>query len=295
MAVPDWPGTYGYNMFLYPWATWISGPFDLFIEHGHRLLGASVGLLTIGLCLAVWNWDQRPWLRAMSLAALMLVIGQGVLGGMRVRMDEVRFAQIHGCVGPLFFSVVVALAAFTSKWWRNTKSNVLNARRFERIALLTTVLAYLQIVIGSNLRHIHPSTDHSFFKAAVVFHLLVAVVVLAQVLVLATAIWRAKPGMLLTVPTTVLAILLPTQIGFGVATWMWKYGWPFEFLSDWQPIAAWLNTAGSMSESVIVTSHVAMGSLILAMALLVLLRSARLAHLSGRVGKGMSTGMGVVA
>ena len=45
MAVPDWPNTFGYNLFLYPWQTWIAGPWDLFIEHGHRLLGATVGML----------------------------------------------------------------------------------------------------------------------------------------------------------------------------------------------------------------------------------------------------------
>ncbi|MEM1304636.1 MAG: COX15/CtaA family protein, partial [Planctomycetota bacterium] len=49
MSVPDWPGTYGYNMFRYPWQTWLFGPWDLFIEHGHRLLAATVGLVTIGL------------------------------------------------------------------------------------------------------------------------------------------------------------------------------------------------------------------------------------------------------
>ena len=38
MAVPDWPTTYGYNMFSYPLETWLYGPWDLFIEHGHRLL-----------------------------------------------------------------------------------------------------------------------------------------------------------------------------------------------------------------------------------------------------------------
>ncbi len=43
MAVPDWPNTYGYNLFLYPWQTWVSGPWNLFIEHGHRLFGAVVG------------------------------------------------------------------------------------------------------------------------------------------------------------------------------------------------------------------------------------------------------------
>ncbi len=44
MAVPDWPGTYGYNMFLYPWTSWLAAPWDLFIEHGHRLLGSLAGI-----------------------------------------------------------------------------------------------------------------------------------------------------------------------------------------------------------------------------------------------------------
>src|SRR3954453_2556847 len=54
MAVPDWPSTYGYNLFLYPWETWLYGPGDLFIEHGHRLFAALVGLLTIVLVVLTW-------------------------------------------------------------------------------------------------------------------------------------------------------------------------------------------------------------------------------------------------
>jgi cytochrome c oxidase assembly protein subunit 15 len=49
MAVPDWPGTFGYNLWLYPISTWLLGPFDLFVEHGHRLLATFVGLLAICL------------------------------------------------------------------------------------------------------------------------------------------------------------------------------------------------------------------------------------------------------
>ena len=55
MAVPDWPNTYGYNLFLYPWQTWLAGPWDIFVEHGHRLLGATVGMMTIGLLAVLWR------------------------------------------------------------------------------------------------------------------------------------------------------------------------------------------------------------------------------------------------
>ncbi len=72
MAVPDWPTTYGYNLFLYPWKTWIFGPWDLFVEHGHRLFASAVGMLTIVLCVLLWKtpsrdgcecWDSWRWLR----------------------------------------------------------------------------------------------------------------------------------------------------------------------------------------------------------------------------------------
>src|SRR5204863_1037959 len=84
MAVPDWPGTYGYNLLRYPWQSWLAGPFDLFIEHGHRLLGATAGLLAIALVTVVLITDRRRWLVAASFGALALVIFQGILGGARV-------------------------------------------------------------------------------------------------------------------------------------------------------------------------------------------------------------------
>ena len=118
MAVPDWPSTYGYNLFLYPWSTWVSGPWDLFIEHGHRLLGALAGLLTIGLLCATWRQEPRRWVRNMAWGALGLVLLQGGLGGARVVMDERVLALIHGCVGPLFLVYVTALAVVTSRHWR---------------------------------------------------------------------------------------------------------------------------------------------------------------------------------
>src|SRR6187402_1100972 len=97
MAVPDWPNTYGYNLFLYPWQTWLFGPWDLFIEHGHRLLASAVGILTIGFLVMAYRRDSRPWLKKVAVAALILIVFQGVLGGMRVRLDERTLAMLHGC------------------------------------------------------------------------------------------------------------------------------------------------------------------------------------------------------
>src|SRR6188768_2537736 len=117
MAVPDWPGTYGYNILRYPWQTWIAGPWDLFIEHGHRLLGATAGLLAISLVVVVLVRERRGSLVVAAFGALGLVIFQGALGGMRVLLDERFLALLHGCVGPIFFAYLAGLIVVTSRRW----------------------------------------------------------------------------------------------------------------------------------------------------------------------------------
>src|SRR4029450_13969953 len=56
MSVPDWPNSYGYNMFLFPPRLWIGG---ILYEHTHRLMGTVVGMLSIGLPVVTWKTDPR--------------------------------------------------------------------------------------------------------------------------------------------------------------------------------------------------------------------------------------------
>jgi cytochrome c oxidase assembly protein subunit 15 len=150
MAVSDWPNTFGYNLFLYPWPEWFNGPFSVFIEHAHRLFAAAVGLLCIAFVVVVWRFERRRWMRWAALAALLLVIGQGVLGGMRVLFDERTLAMIHGCVGPLFFAYCVVLAAFTSRKWRDAADfKDTFPRGLVSAALTTFALAYVQLLLGA--------------------------------------------------------------------------------------------------------------------------------------------------
>src|SRR5258708_12887532 len=51
LSVPDWPTTYGWNMFTFPPSLWVA---NILYEHGHRLIASGVGLLTI--LLMVWLW-----------------------------------------------------------------------------------------------------------------------------------------------------------------------------------------------------------------------------------------------
>lgn len=265
MAVPDWPTTYGYNLFLYPWQTWLFGPFDLFIEHGHRLLGALAGLLTIGLVIAVWRGDQRPWMRVVAVAALAAVVGQGLLGGLRVRMDARHLAMLHGCFGPAFFALVAAIVVFTSRWWRSTiPAPKAAGGRLLPIALLTLGLAYGQLVIGAFLRHTPVDAPYSYFRGAVFFHLFLAAALVAHVVVLALNVGKLSVSSnAVRRMSRLLVGLVIAQVSLGIATWVVKYGWPAWF-SGWSWTADYTVRTNTLAQSWLVTAHVANGSLILA-------------------------------
>jgi cytochrome c oxidase assembly protein subunit 15 len=297
MAVPDWPTTYGYNMFLYPWQTWLFGPWDLFIEHGHRLLASLVGLLTIALAVVLYRCEHRAWVRRLGLAAVALVIFQGVLGGMRVRLDERLLAQIHGCVGPAFFALAAALAVFTSRRWRlavaparrdgdavqlavGDRISAAERRSYRgglfRLALVTTLLAYAQLVLGSQVRHVSLASDATVFRAAVLLHLIVAALLTFHVLLLAVrAGSRRRGGDWLVAPARFLAALVLVQLALGCGAWVVNYGWPAWF-SQYRWAAGYVVGDKSAMQALVTTAHVAVGSLILATSLVIALRSWRL-------------------
>ncbi len=285
MAVPDWPSTYGYNLFLYPWQTWLYGPWDLFVEHGHRLLGATVGLITIALVLVVWTRDQRRWVKYLALAALVLVIFQGVLGGLRVLENDRQLAKIHGCVGPAFFALCVALCVFTSRMWRNAKlvQTTAGARTLHRFAILTAVFAFAQLVLGAQLRHISFDMSHGTFRVLVLFHLLVALVVTVHVIIVAALVfrhdWRERA---LSLPAAALCGLVLLQVALGGATWVVKYSWP-DWFADTSFAAGYTIQAEGWWQSNVVTAHMATGSLIVATAVLLALRSLRLRRQAAEV------------
>ena len=286
MAVPDWPSTYGYNLFLYPWQTWLFGPWDLFIEHGHRLLGALAGMVTIALVVAIFACDQRRWLRWLAVAALVAVIAQGSLGGARVLLNERQLAMLHGCLGPAFFALVVAIAVFTSRVWRDASvsaaatagGRVLPAggNALRRFSLATVLFSYLQILLGAQLRHVPLDASPGSFRALVVFHVLMALVVAGHALLLATVvcIFQFTESALVR-PALLLAVLVIVQLGLGVGTWIVNYSWPN--IDEAIPAAAgYTIVAEGALQTNVVTAHVALGSLILAVATQLAVRVMRL-------------------
>lgn len=165
LAVVDWPNTFGTNMFLYPLARMTGG---IYYEHAHRLFGALVGLTTIALAVRLWRRDPRPWLRWLAAAAVVLVIVQGVLGGLRVTggftlsvseadmAPNITLAVVHGVLGQVFLCVVVAIAAATSLRWSaappaEPRATLPGDRSLQQWLVATLLV---QLVLGAVQRHL---------------------------------------------------------------------------------------------------------------------------------------------
>jgi cytochrome c oxidase assembly protein subunit 15 len=281
MAVPDWPTTFGYNPFLYPWTTWLLGPWDIFVEHGHRLLGALVGLLTIILLAVLWRHDERAWVRWCGSAALFLVCLQGTLGGMRVRLDERTLAMTHGIVGPLFFAVTIGLVVVTSRTWRQNEfpHMVEVSGAIRRLALATCVFVYLQLMLGAVLRHVPVAAEPSTFELAAKLHLAMAAVLTLHVVMLVLSIVANVQSPLLGRLALGLGGLLFVQILLGAGTWVAKYGVP-SWAETIAPIPRSAIVDGGLLQTHIVTAHVAVGSLLFAAAVSIALYAWRQAATS---------------
>ncbi len=280
MAVPDWPGTYGYNLLAYPWTTWLAGPFDLFIEHGHRLLGATAGLIAIGLVVATFANDRRFSTRMLAFGALVLVILQGALGGARVLLDARQVALIHGCVGPLFFAYSACVAASFAPQFRLPKGGLQLRDSLVRAAVLGFGLAVLQLVLGAFLRHPADNGSPQLFRLVLLFHIVLALALFAHVLVLAWSTLKRVPTQpKISSTSRAMIALLAVQVGLGLATFIVKYGWPQWLGGEWFSPAFTVTAQGFWS-SLIVTAHVANGSLILATLAVLSLRLACCASLS---------------
>jgi len=154
MAVPDWPTTFEENMFTY---NFLDKSFGIKLEHTHRLAGSVIGLITVGLSMAVFRYEKRVWVRWLGLATLIGVIVQGVLGGGRVTLHAIlgqHLAALHGCFAQAFFALTVIMATITSKWWFETKPLAHEEGPTVRsISLVLALTVYAQMVLGAIVRH----------------------------------------------------------------------------------------------------------------------------------------------
>jgi heme a synthase len=152
MSVPDWPTTYGYNMFFFPISKWVGG---IFYEHSHRLTASAVGVLSIILAIWLWRKETRRWLRWLGVIAVVTVCLQGLLGGLRVTQLKDEIGIFHAALAQLFFALVCAIAVFTSKRWQQSKLIVYHTGPLRYFYLVATGMIFLQLIIGASMRHQH--------------------------------------------------------------------------------------------------------------------------------------------
>jgi len=256
LAVVDWPNSYGYNMFLYPLARMTGG---IYYEHAHRLLGSLVGLTTLALVIHLLRTDPRRWLKRTAVAALVLVVLQGILGGLRVTgrftmsaspaetAPNLLLAVIHGITGQVFFAVMTLLAVFASRRWRLTAEPlVATSAGLERsLARLLAAGLLVQLVLGAVLRHESSGLLVHVTMAAVVVALAISLGVLVVLLHRELA---PLPGF-----GRLLLVLTGVQVGLGLGAM----------------VAVGAERAGEaplVAELILTTAHQATGALLLASA-----------------------------
>jgi cytochrome c oxidase assembly protein subunit 15 len=258
MVDPVWP-THPLYLFVEGTA-WEKG-IGFLIEHGHRLAGWTVGACAIVLAAGVWMTEPRRWVRWLALAALVGVACQGILGGLRVRLNAyfgTDLALIHGCFGQLVFSLLVSLAMCTSRrWTENSMTELPDSAPLRRWSLLVTSLLILQLVLGAFVRHRGSAIGQRG-------HLLVAFAAIAAVTWLVKMIWdhhsseRALVG-----AARLLAIVVVIQVALGIEAWMVKFG----SMQVLEP-GHWL-----FNRDLVRTCHVLGGALLLATSVVVTLRA----------------------
>ena len=158
LSVPDWPNSYGWFMWTFPLSKMVGG---IFYEHLHRLVASTVGFLIVVLAIWLWRAEPRAWVRRLGYVALAAVIAQGILGGITVLWylpDAISIA--HASLAQIVFCLTATIALATSPGWNRAYGQlpISNSQRprditLERMAVVTTVVIYAQIVIGATMRH----------------------------------------------------------------------------------------------------------------------------------------------
>ncbi len=186
---------------------WTKDP-DQRAEHGHRLLGALAGLFTVALAIQLQRRDRRRWVKILGWFAVVAVIAQGILGGLRVLEWSTDYAMLHGCTGQLFLCVMVGLAYVTSRDALKPTERGRSTHGFAVVASAVWLTIFAQIILGARFRHTGwPLNSHMFgacVTAGTVFWLLGA------------ALYGQPGRRALTRPAYLLAALVIVQTGLGL-------------------------------------------------------------------------------
>jgi cytochrome c oxidase assembly protein subunit 15 len=171
MSVPDWPTTYGYNMFLFAPSKWAGG---IFYEHSHRLAASGVGLLTSILAVWFFGYKSRPWLRWGGITLFLFGLVYNFAGH-----DEHYTGASLALVGLVSF--------VAGSFWPKCRPA---EKRLRWLGVLAFIGVVLQGVLGG-LRVVLYKDQIGIFHAALAQAFLVLVCVIA---LLTGTWWKTLPG-----------------------------------------------------------------------------------------------------
>ena len=155
-------------------------------EHGHRLLGALLGLWAIGLVVWTFVAEQRRRVRMLAVGILGLVVLQGILGGLRVIWVSLDLAVVHALGAQLFFASIMVAAVVTSASWMNAPEPANATPALKRLSVATAAALFVQIVLGALLRHPGAGVHLGFTLT----HVTGSIVVLVLILMLSSGLRR---------------------------------------------------------------------------------------------------------
>jgi cytochrome c oxidase assembly protein subunit 15 len=254
-------------------------------EHSHRMVAEFVGLLTIIVAFWTWRVDKRRWMRGLTLGAVAGVVFQGVLGGLTVlNFLPPAISTAHAAVGQTMFCALTAIAVFTSRSWLHEPSEKISAtdsRPLLRHCWMLISFLYLQLILGAAFRHVWtkwgpsgsdhwavPKIVHTFLYP----HILNALVVTALVLYVSVRALTRHPNIAhLRRPAVWLLVLLIAQLLLGASAYVVRV---IQGVNEAQPTLALVG---------ITVAHMAVGALILALAVVMTIQGYRHSWDSARV------------
>ena len=217
MAFADWPTSDGHGMLAYPW---LKSTGDKFLEHGHRLAGMLIGVMSLGLAAVAFTWECRSSVRMLVGMILAGVILQGLLGGSRVIQNERVLALMHGQFAAWVFSLMGLLVAMTGRYWEPAPKVSDSSRSWTTFlsGMVLVVVLLTQYLLGGMLRHLGDAN-------AWLIHPWFAMVVAIAAVVFCVLAQRTGEVTLARAGRWVVGFVV-AQALLGIATWGVKYGFP---------------------------------------------------------------------
>ncbi len=263
LSVPDWPLSYGQ---AFP--PMIGG---IRFEHSHRMIAGVVGLMTFVMAALLFKYEKRVWIKNLGFLAVAAILLQAGLGGLTViYLLPTWISVIHACLAQTFFCLVLSIAYATSDEWQNEASLIRDdsgvsfppeadpLRAEKRLACITVVFIYIQLVVGAVVRHAGGGMIkiHYFFAFLVALHVLLLILKTSRAQLFNKALFGHA---------AILGALVTAQIFLGLGAFVFKQA---------------LEPAPTprAAEILFTAAHQSNGALVLAAGALFVLRTFRMAY-----------------